>query len=107
MTLDACRHGGMTELSDAALTEQGVMTLSGHLTPDAARLYIKRTEQQRLCAIRQRCTFVEQNEPEADVRMNSQIKSQNDPGAGAKCLKRLALPRGVTVFRDFSSLAKG
>jgi hypothetical protein len=29
-TLDACRHGGMTELGDAELTEQGVMSLSMH-----------------------------------------------------------------------------
>src|SRR5262252_3314271 len=27
ITLDACRHGGMTELGDAELTEQGVMSL--------------------------------------------------------------------------------
>ena len=27
VTLTACRHGGMTELGDASLTEQGVMAL--------------------------------------------------------------------------------
>jgi hypothetical protein len=43
VTLDACRHGGMTELGDAELAEQGVMALSGHKTPRAARLYVKRT----------------------------------------------------------------
>ena len=47
VTLDACRHGGMTELGDAELAEQGVMALSGHKTPEAARLYVKRTELQR------------------------------------------------------------
>jgi hypothetical protein len=28
--------------------EQGVMALSGHKTPQAARLYVKRTDQQRV-----------------------------------------------------------
>lgn len=50
VTLEACRHGGMTELGDAGLTEQEIMSLSGHATPAAARLYIKRTERQRLAA---------------------------------------------------------
>ena len=52
VTLDACRHGGMTELGDAELVEQGVMALSGHKTPQAARLYMKRTEAQRIAAAR-------------------------------------------------------
>jgi len=34
----------MTELGDAELTEQGVMSLSGHRTPDAARGYVKKTD---------------------------------------------------------------
>ena len=50
VTLEACRHGGMTELGDAELTEQEIMSLSGHVTPAAARLYVKRTERQRLQA---------------------------------------------------------
>jgi hypothetical protein len=44
LTLAACRHGGLTELGDAELTQQGVMALSGHRTPEAARLYVKRTK---------------------------------------------------------------
>ena len=36
----------MTELGDAGLTEAQVMALSAHETPDAARLYVKRTEVQ-------------------------------------------------------------
>ena len=32
-TLAACRHGGMTELGNARLTEQDVMALSGHAAP--------------------------------------------------------------------------
>jgi hypothetical protein len=36
LTLAACRHGGLTELGDADLSEQGVMALSGHKTPQVA-----------------------------------------------------------------------
>ena len=77
VTLDACRHGGMTELGDAELTEQGVMTLWGHRTPQAARLYIKRTERQREMAARKRRAWVDANEPGANVRMENQPESQN------------------------------
>ena len=38
------------KLGDAELTEQEIMSLSGHVTPAAARLYVKRTERQRLQA---------------------------------------------------------
>jgi len=54
LTLAACRHGGMTELGDAEATEAEVMASSGHKTPAAARLYIKRTEKQRLSAAKKR-----------------------------------------------------
>jgi len=80
VTLDACRHGGMTELGDAELTEQGVMSLSMHKTPQAARLYVKRTEQQRASAARKRRRWVEANEPGAGVRIGRQTKSQNGGG---------------------------
>jgi integrase len=59
LTLAACRHGGLTELGDAELTEQGVMALSGHRTPEAARLYVKRTEIQRASAARKRRAWVD------------------------------------------------
>lgn len=59
ITLEACRHGGMTECGDAELTEQEIMSLSGHVTPAAARLYVKRTEKQRLqAAIKRRASVV-------------------------------------------------
>ncbi len=54
VTFDACRHGGMTELGDADVTEQGIMALSGHKTPDAARRYIKWTEHQRIVSLKKR-----------------------------------------------------
>ena len=62
ITMTACRHGGMTELGDAELTEQGVMSLSGHRTPGAARGYVKKTEAQRLTAARKRRAWVLQIE---------------------------------------------
>ena len=58
-TLEACRHGGMTELGDAELTEQEIMTLSTHATPAAARIYVKRTELQEQAAAAKRRDFVE------------------------------------------------
>jgi hypothetical protein len=36
-TLDACRHGGMTELEEAELTEGQGRALSGHKTAQAYR----------------------------------------------------------------------
>ena len=60
-TLEACRHGGMTELGDAELPEQLVMSLSGHLTPAAARLYVKRTDHQRLQAAIRRRDYVDRS----------------------------------------------
>ena len=77
VTLDACRHGGMTELGDAELTEQGVMTLSGHKTAQAARLYVKRTQRQRLTAARKRRQWVEANEPGSKVGIGRQAGSWN------------------------------
>lgn len=59
ITLAACRHGGLTELGDAELTEQGVMALSGHRDARSARLYVKRTEHQRIAAARKRRAWVD------------------------------------------------
>ena len=59
LTLAACRHGGLTELGDAQLTEPGVIALSGHGTADAARGYIKRTEAQREAGLLKRRAWVE------------------------------------------------
>jgi integrase len=77
VTLDACRHGGMTELGDAELAEQGVMALSGHKTPQAARLYVKRTERQRVTAAAKRRQWIEANETETRVEMESGAESRN------------------------------
>ncbi|MBS0240283.1 MAG: hypothetical protein JSR89_17860 [Proteobacteria bacterium] len=77
LTLAACRHGGLTELGDADLTEQGVMALSGHRTPEAARLYVKRTETQRVTAARKRRVWVESGSNDE----RSEAESQNSAAA--------------------------
>jgi integrase len=68
VTMTACRHGGMTELGDAELTEQGVMALSGHRSPAASRLYVKRTEAQRIAAARKRRAWVEKEQTAAKIQ---------------------------------------
>jgi hypothetical protein len=78
VTLTACRHGGMTELGDAELTEQGIMALSSHTTPQAARGYVKKTERQRLAAARKRRAWVEQEQNEAKSQNEGRLASQND-----------------------------
>ena len=42
-TLDACRHGGMTELEEAELTTGQGRALSGHQDGSGLRGYAKRT----------------------------------------------------------------
>jgi hypothetical protein len=53
-TLDACRHGGMTELKEAELTEGQGRALSGHKTAQAYRGYAKETMRRALAATRKR-----------------------------------------------------
>lgn len=53
-TLDACRHGGMTELEEAALTEGQGRALSGHKTAQSYRGYAKETFDRALSATRKR-----------------------------------------------------
>lgn len=46
-------------MGDAELTEQGVMSLSGHRSPEAALGYVKKTDAQRLSASRKRRAWVQ------------------------------------------------
>jgi hypothetical protein len=59
VTLDACRHGGLAELGDAGATEFEGMAASMHKTPQALRLYVKRSETQRISAARKRRRLIE------------------------------------------------
>lgn len=58
-TLDACRHGGMTELEEAGLTTGQGMVLSAHRTTKAYRGYAKDTDERVLAATRKRRAWVE------------------------------------------------
>ena len=53
-TLDACRHGGMTELEVAELTDGQGRALSGHKTVQAYAGYAKQTLERALPATRKR-----------------------------------------------------
>ena len=60
-TLDACRHGGMTELEEAELTDGQGRALSAHKSGKAYRGYAKRTHQRVLGATRKRVAWRRQN----------------------------------------------
>lgn len=53
-TLDACRHGGMTELEEAELTDGQGRALSTHKTQKAYEGYAKRSAKRMLSATRKR-----------------------------------------------------
>ena len=53
-TLDACRHGGMTELEEAELTDGQGRALSAHKSQQAYEGYAKRTMERALSATRKR-----------------------------------------------------
>ncbi len=53
-TLDACRHGGMTELEEAELTEGQGRALPAHRTMESYTGYAKRTAPRMLSATRKR-----------------------------------------------------
>ena len=77
-TLDACRHGGMTELEEAALTEGQGRALSGHKTAQAYRGYAKETFDRALSATRKRHAHRLANETATNVRNEGQIGVRND-----------------------------
>ena len=64
-TMDACRHGGMTELEEAELTDGQGRALSTHRTQQSYEGYAKRTAKRMLSATRKRHAhrLAEQNEP--------------------------------------------
>jgi hypothetical protein len=64
--------------SIVGFAEQGVMALSGHRTPKAARLYIKRTDHQRSRAAAKRRAWVEETVKQARVEMERASESRND-----------------------------
>jgi hypothetical protein len=83
-TLDACRHGGMTELEEAELTDGQGRALSAHKSQQAYEGYAKRTMERALSATRKRHahrlanaagTNI-QNEPRIDIQNDKTVKSR-------------------------------
>jgi hypothetical protein len=77
-TLDACRHGGMTELEEAALTEGQGRALSGHKTAQTYRGYAKETFDRALSATRRRYAHRLANETATIVQNERRIGVQNE-----------------------------
>ncbi|WP_315740862.1 hypothetical protein [Bradyrhizobium sp. SZCCHNR1093] len=77
-TLDACRHGGMTELEEAELTEGQGRALSAHRTRESYAGYAKRTAPRILAATRKRRAHVLANTPETSIQNTQAIAIQND-----------------------------
>jgi len=77
-TLDACRHGGMTELEEGALTEGQGRALSGHKTAQAYRGYAKETFDRALSATRKRHAHRLANETATNVQNEGRIGVQNE-----------------------------
>ena len=76
-TLDACRHGGMTELEEAALTEGQGRALSGHKTAQAYRGYAKETFDRALTATRKRHAHRVSNVDRTSLQNEGQNDVQN------------------------------
>ena len=79
-TLDDCRHGGMTELEEAELTDGQGRALSTHKTQQSYEGYAKRTAKRMLSATRKRHAhrLAAQNEPGDSVRNEAAESVRND-----------------------------
>jgi hypothetical protein len=78
-TLDACRHGGMTELEEAELTDGQGRALSGHRTQRAYEGYAKRTLERTLPATRKRYAHALANVQSTSVQNATRSRVQNEP----------------------------
>jgi hypothetical protein len=79
-TLDACRHGGMTELEEAELTDGQGRALSGHRTQRAYEGYAKRTLARALPATRKRYAHALANVQGTSVQNEQRPSVQNEGG---------------------------
>jgi hypothetical protein len=82
-TLDACRHGGMTELEEAELTEGQGRALSAHRTRESYAGYAKRTEARMLSATRKRHAHMLANQLATSVQNATDDSVQNEKSAKA------------------------
>jgi hypothetical protein len=76
-TLDACRHGGMTELEEAELTTGQGRALSGHKTDRAYGGYAKRTLKRALAATRKRHAHLLANAEGTELQNEARNPFQN------------------------------
>ena len=76
-TLDACRHGGMTELEEAELTDGQGRALSAHKSR-AYEGYSKRTMERALAATRKRHAHRLTNASGTDVQNDALNRVQNE-----------------------------
>ena len=91
-TLDACRHGGMTELEEAELTDGQGRALSTHKTQQSYEGYAKRTAKRMLSATRKRFAHkvalvaaeAAQNETGKSIRNEASDLIRNEKPAKSK-----------------------
>jgi hypothetical protein len=76
-TLDACRHGGMTELEEAELTDGQGRALSAHKSQQAYKGYAKRTMERALSATRKRHAHRLANAAGTNIQNEPQNRVQN------------------------------
>ena len=76
-TLDACRHGGMTELEEAELTDGQGRALSAHKSRAYER-YAKRTHTRALAATRKRHAHMLANAAGTDIQNDAKNRIQNE-----------------------------
>lgn len=87
-TLDACRHGGMTELEEAELTDGQGRALSAHKSQQAYERYAKRTMERALSATRKRHAHRLANVAGTNIQNEPQNDIQNEETAEIKnCAK--------------------
>ena len=77
-TLDACRHGGMTELEEAELTDGQGRALSAHRTKESYAGYAKRTAPRILSATRKRHAHWLANQAATSIQNGQENAIQNE-----------------------------
>jgi hypothetical protein len=91
-TLDACRHGGMTELEEAELTDGQGRALSGHRTQRAYQGYAKRSLKRALPGTRKRHAH--------RVATAAAEQAQADRATGKIVQKAAPMDKAGTKFRN-------
>jgi hypothetical protein len=82
-TLDACRHGGMTELEESDLTDGQGRALSAHRTRQSYAGYAKRTETRMLSATRKRHAHRLANQTATSIQNEAVDVIQNEKSGNA------------------------